>query len=360
VSNRDIVFRTMTPEDVPALQALMRRCYGESYFDGIYYDARALRDLISEGKQYSAIALNQSEEVVAHIGLRTPRGGCTADSTMAIVDPRYRSQGLLVQIGAAMAPAYDELGLCGLYLQAVTVHVFTQQASLKGGSGVVGLYLDYIPQGMTFLEIESAVSSNPTPALIMLQPLGPAPERTITLPERYADRILTAIAQCELQREIAEGSPAASSSGRGRVRTELKRRQQVCHLWAEEIGSDTVMQVREEMQGLLLKELNAVYLQLPLDAGPLDETIDLLRNEGFFYAGYLPEYGEQDWLTLQKVTRLPINRSNVLLADAHCEALLDFIIEDQCSLAPEPPRAPFEGDRASTLGPPSVPSPSKQ
>jgi hypothetical protein len=73
----------------------MRRCYRESYFDGVYYDAEALRLLISEGKQYSAIALNESGEVVAHIGLRNPRRGRTADSTMAIVDPRYRSRGLL-------------------------------------------------------------------------------------------------------------------------------------------------------------------------------------------------------------------------------------------------------------------------
>lgn len=81
MKNPDVTFRAMTPDDVPRLQALMRRCYGESYFDGIYYDADALRLLISEGKQYSAIALNESGEVVAHIGLRNPRRGRTADST---------------------------------------------------------------------------------------------------------------------------------------------------------------------------------------------------------------------------------------------------------------------------------------
>jgi serine/threonine-protein kinase RsbW len=311
----------------------MRRCYGESYFDGVYYDADALRRLISEGRQYSAVALNEAGEVVAHIGLRRPRGGRTADSTMAIVDPLYRSRGLLVQVGAAMGPAYLELGLCGLYLQAVTVHAFTQQASLKGGSGVVGLYLDYIPRGMTFLEIESAVSNDPTPALIMLQPLGPLPERRIHLPRRYEAVILDAIAQCGLQRGRSEALHATPSLSRGGVSNELKSRQQVCYLWVSELGADTLEQVRKQMRGLPIEELNVVYLQLPLDAGPLDETIDLLREEGFFYAGYLPEYGERDWLTLQKVTHLPIDRSNVMLADEHSYELLDFIIRDQRSLA---------------------------
>lgn len=329
MKNPDVTFRAMTPDDVPRLQALMRRCYGESYFDGIYYDADALRLLISEGNQYSAIALNESGEVVAHIGLRNPRRGRTADSTMAIVDPRYRSRGLLVQIGAAMGPAYVEQDLCGLYLQAVTVHTFTQVASLKGGSGVVGLYLDYIPSGMTFLEIESAVSSNPTPALIMYQPLGPAPERQIDLPRRYEAVILEAIAKCGLQREPARATDTVLSSSGGTVTSELKLRQQVCYLWAERIGAGTGEQVREQMRDLPIHQLNAVYLQLPLDTGPLDGIIALLREEGFFYAGYLPEYGGRDWITLQRVTHLPIDRASVKLADEHCYGLLDFIISDQ-------------------------------
>ncbi len=332
LKNPELSFRALTLEDIPALQVLMRRCYGKSYFDGVYYDAEALGCLISEGLQVSAIALNESDEVVAHIGLRRPRGGCTADSTMAIVDPDYRSRGLLVQVGAAMNPAYEELELCGLYLQAVTVHTFTQRASLKGGSGVVGIYLDYIPRGMTFLEIDSAASSTPTPALIMLQPLGPAPEREIQLPRRYEDQILSAITQCGLRRQSAESIHPTTFSGRGTVRRELKSRQQVCYLWVEEIGTDSVDQVREEIRGLPLDELNVIYLQLPLNAGSLDQTIDLLRREGFFYAGYLPEYGGLDWLTLQKITHPLIDRSKVMLADEHCYELLDFIIRDQASL----------------------------
>jgi alkylation response protein AidB-like acyl-CoA dehydrogenase len=65
------------------------------------------------------------------------------------------------------------------------------------------------------------------------------------------------------------------------------------------------------------------------DTGPLDEIIALLREEGFFYAGYLPEYGGRDWITLQRVTHLPIDRASVKLADEHCYGLLDFIISDQ-------------------------------
>lgn len=38
----DIATRAMTPEDAAAVRALMLRCYGDTYFDDLYYDPDAL------------------------------------------------------------------------------------------------------------------------------------------------------------------------------------------------------------------------------------------------------------------------------------------------------------------------------
>ncbi len=95
MSTPDITTRAMTPEDAAAVRALMLRCYGETYFDGLYYDAEALARAIATGEQHSSIAIGPSGDVVAHLGLRCPPGSRTADSTMAIVDPQFRSRGRL-------------------------------------------------------------------------------------------------------------------------------------------------------------------------------------------------------------------------------------------------------------------------
>ncbi len=319
----------MVPGDASKVQVLMFRCYGESYFDDLYYDVEALRLAVSEKNQYSAIAELSSGEIVAHIGLRHYMGGLTADSTMGIIDPRYREQGLLVQVGVALMPVYEQLNLCGLYLYAVTIHPYSQKASLKGGSGVTGIFLNYIPQGTNFLEIESGPSTESTPALVMLQPFTAAPVRKIYLPKRYKEVVVQAFEQCGIKREYIENSAVNRMPSISSIRVVIKQRQRICYLWVDEMGEDFGEQIEQKIKMLNEAELNAIYLQMPMDSVLIDRGISAVSRQGFFYAGVLPEHGNRDWLTLQKIDKDTLDLSNVKLANEHCYRLLDYMLRDQ-------------------------------
>lgn len=325
MAQEQITTRLVMPDEVDRLQALMRRCYGETYFDSLYYDAGKLAAAIDDQKQYSMVAVNEAGEFVSHIAVRNFHNSLTADTSMAIVDPRYRSRGLFVDIGAQMLPIYQRLNLCGLYLQSVTVHPYTQQSSAKGNAGIVGLYLNYIPASTRFLEMDGFTSDVPTPSLILLQGLAPMPERDIVLPGRYREHILTALQQCDASRKQVGAQPLPTVT---ELRVEKKPRQRIAYLWVDRPGQDFAAQLDTLWANDEWMDYDAVYLQLPLNRYDVGDATESARAKGFVYAGVLPEFGGQDWLTLQHASVSESDFDHVHLISEHSQQLLRFILDD--------------------------------
>lgn len=325
MKNKKILTRLMEASEAHKLQQLLQRCYGDSYFDALYYDEAALKQAITSNQQCSWVAVNDADEFVAHIGLRNYRNSLTADTTLAIVDPAYRLQGLFVEIGAQMMPVYRQLNLSGLYLQSVTVHPYTQNSSLKGGAGVTGIYLNYIPAATRFLEVESFISSIATPAVIMVQPLAAMPLRSIVWPNYYRLQIQAAFEQCNILREAIVGQSVAKHS---LIRIEKKLRQKIAVLWVEAIADDWVAEFEAAVNSLDNADYNAVYLQLPLNQYSVDKCIEVAKTAGFFYAGVLPEYAKQDWLSLQRVDRSGVDTDTIHIVGDESRKLFEFILAD--------------------------------
>ncbi len=327
MANDQVQSRLMLPGEAEKLQALLTRCYGDSYFDGLYYDAQALAHSIASARQYSMVAVNSAGEFVSHIGVRNFARSLTADTTMAIVDPRYRSRGLFVDIGTQMLPVYEKLGLRGLYLQSVTIHPYTQLSTAKGHAGIVGLYLNYIPAATQFLAMDSFTSSVPTPSLIQLQELAVMPGREVVIPKRYREQVQAAFAQCNMPRsEVSSEGQLAQSQ----IRVEQKPRQRVAYLWVERVGEDFSMRLDAILAdgGYQWVEYDGVYLQLAMSGQAVDGAIGCANELGFAYAGVLPEYGKRDWLTLQRVDFEVLDVSEVFLVSDYSKEMLDFILQD--------------------------------
>lgn len=343
--------RLMTADESEKLQKLLQRCYGNSYFDALYYDSDALSQAIKTKQQYSMVAINDCGEFVAHIAIRNHHNSLTADTSMAIVDPHYRSNGLFVRMGAEMMPVYDQLGLCGLYLQAVTVHPHSQSSSLKGHAGVTGVYLNYIPAATRFLAMGASVNSDDvnqksntdkndkaadeitvkqaTPVVIMVQPLGVLPARAVVWPVYYRQQIEQAFKQCNMQRDTL---PAQELAQQTIIRLEKKPQQKIINLWFDEISDDWRSQFKSALSNIDAcmdsGEYNAVYLQLPLNKYAVDKLIEAAKAHGFFYAGVLPEYAKQDWLGMQKLDRSNIDANSIYLVGDQSNKLFDFIMQD--------------------------------
>src|SRR5688500_5181379 len=87
--------RTLGQDDVPALIACTRRCYGDSYPEAGFYEAGHIQSELRARRLLSVGALVGSR-VVGHLGMRIPIPGDSVAETLAgMVDPDYRGLGLM-------------------------------------------------------------------------------------------------------------------------------------------------------------------------------------------------------------------------------------------------------------------------
>ncbi len=209
------------------------------------------------------------------------------------------------------------------------MHPYTQRASLKGGSGATGILLGYVPSGTTFIEVDTAVTWNPTPALILFQPLKPAPAREVYVPDRYAIVIQAATDRCRLDRAVVTASELNAMGSRASIRRVLKPRQDVCYVWLDGWGEDVLARIAQIAEECDRAGTRAIYLNLPLDGGATDALVSDLQELDFFFAGVLPEYAGRDWLTLQRVSDACLDVENIVLTNDTSRALLDFVLGDR-------------------------------
>lgn len=330
MNNETLHYRALEGDDTPALQSLVEHCYGDSYFDALYFDADELRNAIEHKQLRSCVALNEGGEIIAHLGMRHAEGSLTSDSSLAIVHPLYRAKGLLIETGIRLCQTCIDMGLCGIYGTAVTVHTYTQQSNLKGGAAVTGIYLNYIPAGTRFLELEQAHSERPTPSVLMLTHLGAPPKRSCYFPERYKLQIREAFDDCNMHRDLLDDSSLSLTDSV--ISVSHKPRQKVCYFWIDAIGADLGEQILFHMNSLDSHPINAFYIHLPLDLNGLDQGIEELRDAGFFYGGLLAESSQRDWLILQTIAGEEPDWSSVNLSGERAKALLDFISSDRESV----------------------------
>lgn len=334
MTNETIHYRAIEGNDAPALQSLVQRCYGDSYFDALYFDANELRNAIDKKQLRSCIALNDDGEIIAHLGMRHALGSMTSDSSLAIVDPAYRAKGLLIETGVRLCQTCIDMGLSGIFGTAVTVHTYTQQSNLKGGAAVTGIYLNYIPAGTCFLEVEQAISEHPTPSVLMLSSLATHPDRDCYMPEQYRVQIQQAFDDCKMHRQLLANDTIPLTESVFKV--SYKPRQKVCYFWIDEVGADLCERIISEIKLLDSDAINAFYIHLPLDQKGLDMCIEDLRSAGFFYGGILPESSQRDWLILQTITGTEPDWSAVKLSGERSKGLLDFILADRKGIKREP------------------------
>jgi len=219
-------------------------------------------------------------------------------------------------------------------LQAVNVLPLSLFSSLKGLGGGLGVYLNYIPANTQFLAMEAAVKSDAenaeaTPVVIMVQPLGVMPTRSIVWPAYYRSQIETAFEQCNMQRDTASAQKLAKHT---LIRIDKKPRQKIINLWLDEIGDDWQSEFKAALKNLdadlECSDYRVIYLQLPLNKYLLDELIEVAKAQGFFYAGVLPEYGKQDWLGMQKLDRSSVDPNSFYLVGDQSKQIFEFIMQD--------------------------------
>ena len=270
----------------------MRRCYGETYPDAELYDAGAIAEAVRTGLLRSHVGIDERGRLVGHLGVRLDtKEARIGTATVAVVDPAFRRQGLMLAMGSAMYAECRAAGIVGLRLLATTAHRHTQGPSISSGADATGVLLGHIPPETRYEGVETAAEPKRIASLVLYHGFAPAPPRAVHVPERYRAIVEAIYAGVSLERRVL-AVRTESESLRVEVREEPKRG--VLRLVRSAAGITVDAALASARQPVC-------YADVDLAAAAAPGWLEALRGYGFHLGALLPGAGSAEVLRLQRV-----------------------------------------------------------
>ena len=320
--------RLLTPDEAPALVALIRRCYGETYIDPTFYEPAIVQERLENGRLHSIGAFTESGRLVGHMGIQMRRDSeATADAGMTLVDPGFRGRGIARRVARGLVQRGIGIGLIGVHDYPVTVHAATQR--IGAGFGVdTGLMLANIPDDVVFEQMERKPGGLRSSSLVRWLPFARTSERRVYLPERYRERIEALYGQAFLPR-VAQDSVSTLGSGESELHRVYDERRRVLRIEVDGAAPDLAAAIDEQRSAAMDRGCLVAHVDLHLGDALTPTATEALRGLGFFFAALLPEYRHGDLLRLQWLSdSVEVEVADVLSADS-MRAIEAFVLHDR-------------------------------
>lgn len=315
-----------------ALTRCMYNVYGYSYaIEAVYFPDR-LKSLIEDGLLMSFVAVTADGEVAAHQGLKRPAPDVrVANMGMGMVDPRYRGRKLFERLRDFALVTARERGLAGLYVEAVTLHPYSQKANFSAGARETGMLLAFVPQGFTFKKIkeDEGIAGARQTTVLFYNPLDRGIARTIYPPLRHKAMIERIFDWVGLERASAEPPLGAADAENARIDVEVAAAVGQAAISVISPGRELVKLVADQLEELRLSRIDITYVDLPLASPATPAAVPELEKLGFFFAGIYPEkHADGDLLRLQYLNNIRIDPSKIVTISEMGKDLLDYVLAE--------------------------------
>ena len=325
---KDIHIRRLVPEDAPALTALIRRCYGETYGPSVFYDTASLAEMISNRKLCSVVA-EKGLQIVGHMGLtvRHPES-IVCETGNTVVDKGARGQGLLLKLGIALHDLVKQAKYVGYVHYPTTAHHIMQRASVAYGGKETGVMLAYVSE-----TTEPELTGKPLRSLaatVVYQPLTPVPKREVVLPTKYHTVIARLYEKLSLDRVVISASQSLDknlTTDDAPIDADYCSKRGVLHIYTKKAG----INLAESVSALIVKyQPKITHIDIPLDNVTIDSVVDNLNDIGFFFCALLPEFAQTDLIRLQAITSIVPDDLELNLINEDAIGLGEFICQSAC------------------------------
>jgi hypothetical protein len=323
--------RAMTPDDVVGVARLFYRCYGYTVaYAPVVYEPERLAELVASGKHLGTVAVSPEGRIVGHLASEVQRpGAITGKIGLLAVDPGYRQHKLSMRIGFAHVTRLIELGFVGQYTEAVTVHLGSQKAALRGGGHEVGLLLAAQSNELDFRGFESDEKARKA-LLLFYGAFGQTPQRTVYSPPTYREVVQRIYSEGNLPRTVHadfERHPDVAD-GPSRFRLMLRHETGVAMVFVESYGQDFVGSLQEQVRQLRLNRFELILVILPLGDPATSYFGSGLQEIGLSFSGIYPEYDDGDVLVLQNLNNVEVKPEEINVASDMGTFLRDFVLAD--------------------------------
>jgi hypothetical protein len=330
VGTDTVTFRYLQPGEGCVLSAAIRAAYGETYDARWVYDPDEVSARLRAGTYVSCVAETAAGELLCHEGMSLAAAGdAVAHSGQAVTMPAARGQHLFTRTKRHLMDGATERGLAGMYSEATAAHPYSQRANLELGAHETGFLLGWIPAS-----VDNDAASERRPrrqsAALFYTKLNDGHEREVYAPPRHRDVVRRTIELCELRGRIADPPPGAEPAEHSELHVAVEVDHNLALITVLTPGADLETAIAAERHHLFhRKNLDAVYVDMPLDNPATSLLADHLERLGVSYAGIFPNpKANGDVLRLQSLHRARIAPDDIAVASNHGRELLDYVLSD--------------------------------
>ncbi|MEF3696373.1 GNAT family N-acetyltransferase [Desulfolutivibrio sp.] len=315
--------RPMLPDEALQVTRIFWLAYGYSYKNEAFYRPEGLVHMVGAGQLVSYVAVTETGEVAAHIGLLRPEPVPMAEMAVLVVSPAHRSRGLMGALTTALTEKAKELGLFGLSLNPVTSHAASQRQVLDYGAKPCGLELAACPpRRFKAMGLDNVAPQRESYLHCFLY-LKPPSAAVVHVPARHQDMAGRIYAQFERPLTLAPPSGGAApgdykvSFDRGLLKGAIRIVRADVRQWPE------ILRAAVDLADIAGAE--AVSLDLPLAQPATPLLCERAEEAGFFFAGIWPHGApDGDMLRLLRLA-VPLDLEQVRIHPGFGRELLDYV-----------------------------------
>jgi hypothetical protein len=323
-------FRLLEPGEGGVLSAAIRAAYGDSYDVRWVYDAAEVDRRLAAGTYVSCVAETPSGELLCHEGMSLAAAGdAVGHAGQAVTMPAARGRHLFTRTKRFLMDWARERGLAGMFSEATAAHPYSQRANLELGGHETGVLLGWIPASV---DNDAAAVRRPRrqSALLFYTKLNDGHERAVYAPERHREIVSRTLELCELRGTLADPPSGCGLPPRSDLHIAVDEDHGLALITVRTPGADLQTEVAAERHHLFhRRNLDAVYLDLPLESPATALLADRLERLGVSYAGIFPNHlAAGDVLRMQSLHRARIHADDLSVASDHGRELIDYALAD--------------------------------
>jgi len=326
----DVRFRFLGADEGGVLTGAIEAAYGNSYDVRWVYDPAEVCARLADGRYVSCVAETPDGELLCHEGMAMAAAGdAVGHSGQAVTLPAARGQHLFTRTKSFLMGWARERGLAGMFSEATAAHPYSQRANIELGAHETGFLLGWIPASVANDAAAGAPRGRQSAALFYAR-LNDGHERPVYAPERHRDVVRRTLELCELRGRLEDVPAGAELAERTELHAEVDADHNLALLTVHVPGADLEAAIGAERHHLFHRAgVDAIYVDLPLEAPATALVADHLERLGVSYAGVFPNRRtDGDVLRMQSLHRVRVKADDIAVASDHGRELLDYVLAD--------------------------------
>ena len=316
--------RQVDEASAPDVCQLYRTIYGDDFPLPDVYDPALILEANRSGRQVNLVALDGDTLAGQAVAVRSPWNSRLYEMVGLMVLPEARSSGVGRMLARELlGNVFPRLDWSARYTESTTAHVNSQKVDLRMGHVHSALALEILPpDAFGHDEIFETAGRVSCVMSFFENPADPG-SGPCFLAKRYAAP-LQELAGDFSPREFKEDGGALE--GKSSLQVIPFEKAGTAYLPVEHPGADLAFRLDEVLAGL--DGMSVTLLELPLTEG-VSAALELAREGGFFFGGFLPRWFENaDGLLLQRTAEEP-HWDGIHVLPGHGEDLVRMIRADR-------------------------------